>query len=854
VPGTQAHRLPTTVVPSRYGLTIEPDLDAATFTGTEAVSVEVTEPVDEIVLHAKDLEVSDVWLEGPGGERLDGTPTLDTEGETLTIGLSATATVGPWTLHAAFSGVLNDKLVGFYRSTFTDVDGETRTLATTQFEAPYARWAFPCWDEPAFKAVFGVTLVVPEDLAAISNSAEVADEPTGDGRRRVTFADTMAMSTYLVAWVVGPLEITDPVDVDGVPLRVACPPGKKHLTDFALEVGAFSLRFLADWYGIPYPGDKVDLVAIPDFSFGAMENLGCITFRETALLLDRDRAPQEDLQRVTDVVAHELAHMWFGDLVTMQWWNGIWLNEAFATWAEMKTTDAYKPEWERWVDFGVSRSAAFDTDSLSTTRAIEYEVRTPADAEGMFDVLTYEKGSSVVRMLEQYLGAERFRTGIQHYLRTHSYANTETTDLWDAIEAATDEPVRATMDTWIFQAGHPVVTVELDDDRRQVRLAQRLFRYDADGADDTLFAIPVVLRVGRGDATEQVRVLLTTPDTAVDLGEPADWVLANHQGDGFYRVRYADDDLEALAARAQRDLSPLERYGLIEDEWSTVLSGASSTGRMLSLLRHFADETDLSVWQRIVGVFNALGRLVPDEARADLESRVRALVAPAARALGPEREDGEPERTSSLRATLFELLGTAGNDESVQAEAAALFDRLGTDADATDPAMAASVVRVVAARATEDQWEEIRRRAPKAPSPQETVRLLGALGDADDPALIARFCHLTLTDEIRSQDAPFLLSRALGNRANGPDVWSFIGQHWTELNERFPSPSIARMVTGVRTFTDPALARRVEAFLDEHPVPQGDKQVAQHRERMRVNVAVRERESARLAEAVAEPR
>ncbi len=280
-------------------------------------------------------------------------------------------------------------------------------LATTQMEATDARRAFPCWDEPDAKAVFGVTLVVPDDLLAISNAGEIGREPAGDGKVAVRFADTMPMSTYLVAFVVGPLVATDPVDVDGKPLRVVHPPGKEHLAGFALEVGSFALRYFTEWFGMVYPGDKLDLVAIPDFAFGAMENLGCVTFRERYVLVDPATATQAELQAVVDVIAHELAHMWFGDLVTMKWWNGIWLNEAFATFMEMTCTDAFRPEWQRWVDFGLSRSAAFDTDALASTRPIEYPVVSPADADGMFDVLTYEKGASVVRMLEQYLGADR---------------------------------------------------------------------------------------------------------------------------------------------------------------------------------------------------------------------------------------------------------------------------------------------------------------------------------------------------------------------------------------------------------------------------------------------------------------
>ena len=358
-------------------------------------------------------------------------------------------------LSVGFRGTLNDQLRGFYRSTFTDDAGATHTIATTQFESTDARRAFPCFDEPAFKATYTVTLVVPAGLSAYSNSPVAFETPLPDGRREVSFAPTMKMSTYLVAFVIGPFEQTRAIDVDGVPLAVVYPPGKGHLTDFALEIGAFSLRFFSDYFDIAYPGDKVDLVAIPDFAAGAMENLGCITFRETALLVDPATASQLEIQRVAQVVAHELAHMWFGDLVTMQWWEGIWLNEAFATFMEELCCDAFRPAWQRWVLFGIARDMALAIDSLHSTRPIEYEVVSPDDAEGMFDMLTYEKGGSVLRMLELYLGQDVFRDGIRHYLKDHAYANTVTTDLWNALEAVSGEPVAKTMDTWILQGRPP---------------------------------------------------------------------------------------------------------------------------------------------------------------------------------------------------------------------------------------------------------------------------------------------------------------------------------------------------------------------------------------------------------------
>jgi puromycin-sensitive aminopeptidase len=856
LPDRDPNRLPTTVVPSHYDLVLSPDLEGATFSGSEAVTVEVAEPVDEVVLHALDLAISEAWL-ARDGERVDATASFDEAAETATLALASTAAAGTWTLHVRFTGELNDKLVGFYRSTFTDDDGTTHTLATTQFESTHARRAFPCWDEPAFKATFAVALEVDDGLLAVSNAAEVADEPIGAGRRRVRFATTMVMSTYLVAFVVGPLEASEVVDVDGVPLRVIAPPGKADLTPFALEVGAFSLRFLSDWYAIPYPGDKLDLIAIPDFSFGAMENLGAVTFRETALLLDRDRATQAEQQRIADVIAHEIAHMWFGDLVTMGWWNGIWLNEAFATFMEMLTTDAYRPDWQRWVDFGLARSAAFDTDSLSTTRPIEYEVVTAADSEGMFDVLTYEKGASVVRMLQQYLGEDRFQAGIRHYLTTHAYGNTETTDLWDAIEEATGEPVRQIMDSWIFQPGHPVVSVAREGDGTTLTVGQRRFSFLADDAagatapEDAGRSVPVVLRVGHDGGSSVHRVLLEQAEQEVSLDHAPAWVVGNHQGNGFYRVELGDDDLAAVAAHALTDLSALERYGLVEDEWALLLAGRGSVARLLGLLRSLAAEEDLSVWQRIVGVLGGLDRVGGREHHESLAGWVRALLGPALHRLGTAPAPDEDERTTALRATLFEATARIGDDQEQIDQARAHFAALAADPTAVDPDLADAVVRVVAAHADAETWDELRRRSLAARTPQDRLRHQGALADAGDAALVRRFCDLVLTEEVRTQDGLFLLRRALANRDATADVWAFVVEHWDAITERFPSASVPRLLEGVRGITDRSLAEQVAAHLDAHPVPQGATVIRQHLERMWVSVGLAERVPAELARALA---
>src|SRR5437870_3709083 len=513
------YRLPTSVTPERYQIRLTPDLPAARFAGEEKVSLQVHEPVRQIILNATELEFHAVAIKGPSGNVIRGEAVLDTENEQATLKFSQELNPGRWELQLTFSGILNDKLHGFYRSTYKDANGKEKALASTQFESTDARRAFPCWDEPAFKAVFQVTLVIDDGLTAISNARVIGETSlAGTGKKEVVFADSMKMSSYLVAFIVGEFEGTEPVMIGTAPLRVWAVPGKRHLAKFAQEIGSFSLSHFSGYYDIAYPGDKLDLIAIPDFASGAMENLGAITFRETALLVDEAKATRAELERVADVVSHENAHMWFGDLVTMRWWNGLWLNEAFATFMEMLAVNAWKPEWRRWDSFTVSRAAAMQVDGLKSTRPIEFPVERPEEAAGMFDVLTYEKGASVLRMMEQYLGDNAFRDGIRLYLRRHQYANAETTDLWDALEESTHQPARALMDSWIFQAGYPLLSVKKDG--RELVLSQRLFRYLQEGeAPGRKFHVPVFLRAGaKGRSIDKI-VLLTDEELRIELSE-----------------------------------------------------------------------------------------------------------------------------------------------------------------------------------------------------------------------------------------------------------------------------------------------------------------------------------------------
>ncbi|MEM7341099.1 MAG: M1 family metallopeptidase [Actinomycetota bacterium] len=842
------YRLPTSVVPESYRVDLDLDLDAERFSGEVTISARIEEPCETVVLNGDGIDVSIAELTRPGTEPEKVAVEIHADAERIELRPSASLDPGPIELRIAFSASFNDQLVGAYLSRFTDAEGHTQTLATTQFEATHARKCFPCWDEPAFKATFELSLVVDERHEAVANSAEVGRTSLGDGRMRVSFAPTMVMSTYLVAFVAGPLEITDPVDVDGTPLRIVHVPGKGDLTAFALDCGAFALRYFTDYFDLGYPGDKLDLVAIPDFAFGAMENLGCVTFREVLLLIDPDQATQAELQRAADVINHELAHMWFGDLVTMSWWNGLWLNEAFATFMEMRCTDAHRPDWQRWVDFGLSRSQAFDTDSLAATRPIEYEVVSPEDAEGMFDILTYEKGAAVVRMLEQYLGEDEFRAGIRRYMQENQYGNAETTDLWDAIEAETGEPVRRIMDSWIFQGGFPLVSVTVDG-AAVTFSSERMSYLGGDESPDTEWVTPMLFRwqpPGDGDPRTD-RVLLEGPVTTTTLDAEPEWLVANAAGSGFFRTSYDPEALDVLAEVSTDELDATERYALVDDTYAALLAGRTSSMAFLNLLEAMSGESDRSVWQRLIGGIRQLDRLVDGEARERLQEVAHDMLAPPLANLGLSPRPDDDDRSRQLRGDLIRALGVTANDPEIQEEAKRLFATARRDPELVDTPLLAASVDVIAAIGNETDFADFESAWRSAATPQEEVRYLYALSDFSDPALQQRVQALILDGDIRSQNAPFLLARSLGSRDGGRATWAFITTEWARLNEMFPTSSIPRMLSGISALDHADLVEATSAFLAENPPTSGAQTVRQVLERQRVQLALREREAERLA-------
>ncbi|MEC4890877.1 MAG: M1 family metallopeptidase [Nitrospira sp.] len=843
------YRLPRHVIPTRYDLHLEPDLASATFSGRETVTLRVEQATSVIILNAVDLNIASAELDNVAGQRRRATIELDESLQRGQLRFPSAITPGEWRLHLVFQGKLNDQLRGFYRSTYKDPSGATQILAATQFEATDARRAFPCWDEPDFKAVFATTLAIDPALTAVSNT-QVVSESVEAGKKVLRFADSIKMSTYLVAFIVGRLEATKPVFVGNTAVRLWTVPGKQPLTSFGHDIAVASLTFFEAYYGIPYPGDKLDLLAIPDFASGAMENLGAITFRETALLVDPGSGTHGELERVADVVAHENAHMWFGDLVTMSWWNGLWLNEAFATFMEMLAVDAWKPEWKRWDSFSVSRAAAFSVDGLQSTRPIEFPVRAPKDADAMFDVLTYEKGASVLRMLEQHIGPTVFRDGVREYLRTHAYGNADTNDLWVSLGTAAKQPVPELMDGWIFQPGFPLITVAMDGESAVVLSQQRFSYLPNEQTTEQSWQVPVRMSVGIGNEAESRQILLKDRQMRVALPKGTTHLLINEGGHGFYRVRYSPTLLQQLLTAGLDRLAPIERFNMVGDAWATTLSGLMPLSDYLRLTKSFQQERDKNVWAVLLDSLTFLNRIVTAQERPALEAFVRALVAPAVDRLGWTPQAGENDLVRQLRGELIGALGKLGNDTVIQQQAAERYQQYTHDSAAVDPNLVPALVSILAHTGDEARYEAFAEQYRAAATPQEERRYLFSLAAFQPPALLQRTLARTVSGETRTQDAPFLVSAVLGNVYGREQAWDFVKANWDQMDRLFPKQGLRRMCGGIVCLATPELERDVRDFFGRRKIDLGGKTLEQYFEQLRIAVAFRERAGASLSQSL----
>src|SRR6266566_2957835 len=648
------HRLPNTVRPEKYTIELRPDLTRFTFQGEESVAIRVLRPVKTIELNASQLEVTQAALRLPGGRTVPAAKVEHRkDAQRLRLTFETSIPKGSATLHLVFHGVLNDELAGFYRSKYTMADGREGYMAATQFESTDARRAFPCWDEPAAKAAFEVTLIVPDGMAAVSNTPVLRDEPLGDGTRLVHFAETPRMATYLLAFVIGPLEALKGSTRGKTEIGVWALPDRVAHGRWALESASHILDYLNEYYGIPYPLEKLDHVALQDFAAGAMENWGAITYRERILIFDPATSSAQTSQNIVDVIAHETAHMWFGDLVTMAWWDDLWLNESFASWMGNKTVDALHPDWRMWTQF-----LLFDTirglalDGLRNSHPIEVRVEDPAEIREIFDEISYSKGASILWMLEQFLGEDAFRRGLRSYLKAHRYGNARTEDLWSALQDASGKPVRSLMGTWVKQTGFPLLDVRVSRTGKgaTVRLTQSRFLYEhVAGVREGKALWKVPIRIARSGAPEIERSLMQkrTETRSVAKGKrlpERDWIKVNAGQSGFYRVNYPPDEWERLRrAVAAGELEARDRLGLQNDAYALTVAGYLPATAFLEMTSAFKDEDDTTVWQGISDSLIGFESLIAD--RPYLESfygYARDLFRPVVARTGwvPKKEEG----------------------------------------------------------------------------------------------------------------------------------------------------------------------------------------------------------------------
>jgi puromycin-sensitive aminopeptidase len=839
----RSYRLSRATHPERYDLEFHIDPSQPTFTGVARIAIVVDETTDTIDLNAVGLEISSARI---ADESLG--VALDEEHELVALSLPRALEAGAKTeIELAFTGGYREDLIGAYRSFYKAPDGTEQVLVATQFEATGARRAFPCYDEPDRKAVFTVTLEVPTGLAAVSNGEELAREPSSTpGFELVRFAPTMVMSTYLVAFVVGNLVASPTVRSRGVPIRVLTVPGKESLTSYALEVASFAIEFFEDFFAIEFPTTKLDLIGIPDFAFGAMENLGAVTFRETALLVDAERGGERERKRVAEVVCHEIAHMWFGDLVTMKWWNGIWLNEAFATYMEQSAIDAFNPSWRAWDAFGVARLEAMAVDSLPTTRPIEYPVEAPKDADSMFDVLTYEKGGSVLKMLEQYFGLETFRQAVRNYLVRHRHGNAETTDLWQALAELRSEPVTEMMDSWIFQGGHPLVLAEqLPGGLRITQEPFRLLSQEGDpiGEIGSHWIVPIVARdLGSG---EESRTLLAHESEV--LTTSGGLTVLNAGGIGVYRTAYVGSLMAQLVDRLE-DLALLERLNLLADSWSLVVADRLGLEEIVGLLRRLASERDPNVLEYAASVIDILWRIALPDERPLVSALAREVFWPALEDLGMEPREDDTPQARIARSVAFGVLGTIADDSEVRAQATQWFREEMSGVGGPSGDMADAVLAIVASHGDDAEFAFMLDRYRNPTDPQDERRHLFALADFPQPSLVNRVLQMTL-GQIRTHDAAGVLRRAMVNPAQGQLALDFLFAHFDELIARLPANTYDWLFEGLPRLIDEDAARRapeVLAFVAGHPVPVGERTVAQILDRYKAHLRLRERLAGRL--------
>ncbi|MQG31981.1 MAG: M1 family metallopeptidase [SAR202 cluster bacterium] len=848
MPASDAVVLPETARPSKYRIKLQPDLKNFTFDGEQSVDLLILEATSTIVLNSIDLEISNTTLHANGTTLTSKSVTIDKDAETATLDFGETIQPGDARLEMVFTGELNDKLMGFYRSEYTSQDGETRYLATTQFEPTDARRAFPCWDEPAKKATFEVTLVFSDEYQAVSNTPVVEEAVPGPGLKSVRFAETPIMSTYLLVFIVGNLTSIEERAAGGTTVGVWTTPGKEDQASFALDTSVKLLSYFNEYFGIPYPLPKLDHIAIPDFAAGAMENWGAVTYRETALLVDPDNSSAGTRQRVAEVIAHEMAHMWFGDLVTMEWWDDLWLNESFASWMGNKAVDWLFPEWEMWTQFvNMDTNRALSLDGLKNSHPIEQAVKNPAEVSQLFDAISYSKGASVIRMLENFLGEESFRKGLNRYLSSHMYDNARTEDLWSALETESGRPVTAIMDSWVKQMGYPVLQVESDRTGGQTTLSvtQERFVYDrflGDGepdsdSDNEVWRVPVSASQG---SEESAVTVMDGRQTQIDVPGSGDgWVKLNPLQTGFFRVNYSTEDWQRLVPAIESlELHATDRLGVQNDAYALSRAGLLPVTQFLSLAQAYKNEGDASVWSDLASNLRDIEQLISDEAiHPAYQGFAREIFGPAARKIGWEPKSGEGHLDALLRSTVLSQAGSY-HDPGVTAQASERFQKYLQDRETLAPDLRGVVFALAAQSGGKDVYDQIWGLEGETDLAEEKIRLLMSLTRFQRPELLNSTLADSLSAKVRSQDCVTLVAGVAANPKGRDLAWEFVKDNWAEFDRRYGGGGfgLMRLVSICSHFNSQEKADEVDSFFAEHPAPAAERTIRQALERVRLNI------------------
>lgn len=802
-------------------------------------SLEVAHDSTEITVNTIDIKIQEAKVH-TNGQVTASSPkiTSNEDAQTTTFTFSETFYKGSRiTLDLNFTGILNDLMSGFYRSTYKDAKGNKKYMATTQMEPTDARRAFPCFDEPALKATFGVTLIADKELVCLSNMDEKRTADVQGGKKKaVTFNNTPPMSTYLLAFIVGELKKVESNDFR-VPVRVFAPPDQDiERGRFSVDLAARTLAFYEKKFNSEFPLPKMDMVAIPDFSAGAMENWGLITYRVVDLLFDEKTSGAGTKKRVAEVVQHELAHQWFGNLVTMDFWEGLWLNEGFATWMSWYSSDSFYPEWKVWQGYVTDDlQSALALDSLRSSHPIEVPIKRADEINQIFDAISYSKGSCVLRMISKYLGEETFLEGIRRYLKKHAYGNTKTEDLWAALSDASGKDVRKTMEIWTKNVGYPVVTVTEDAKNSSIHVKQNRFLRTHDvkpEEDKTLYPVTLALRTDKGVDEE-----ITLTDREREIKLPSlDFFKLNADHSGIYRTYYSPERLTKLGEQAKAGkLSVEDRAGMVGDAGALASSGYSPSSGTLSLLKGFSHESEFVVWEQIMTWLGSIRNawiFESEETKAALKTFQRNLASPKARELGWDFKESDENILQQFKALMFSAAGLAG-DEKVIAAAKDMFARFTKgNRNAIHPNIRGGVYAIVLAYdGSASTYDTILNEYRNAKTSDERNTALRALGRAKDPELIRRSIDLAMTsEEVRSQDIYMPLGGLRSHKEGIEALFEAMKVHWDELVKRLP-PGLSMLGSVVQLctngYTHPKQREQVEAFFKERSTKGFDQGLAQ---------------------------